>query len=181
MRVITGSARGVLLSTPKRRGVRPTPSRVKKSVFDILGPRVIGARINDLFAGSGSLGIEALSRGARECYFVDNSGDWCRIIVQNLIKTRLNEQATVLKGDARKKIYELSARGVAADLIILDPPYYSQLLVPVIDAIAGTNILAQEGLVIMEHPAKYMPVIEGYHQLVQKQYGDSVITLMELK
>ena len=181
MRVIAGSARGILLSTPKKGGVRPTPSRVKKSLFDILASRVIGARVIDLFAGSGSLGIEALSRGARQCCFIDHSDHCCHTIVQNLTRTRLLEQATVLKADARQKIYWFSNQGIAADLIFLDPPYYSQLILPVIAAIAAANILANDGIVIMEHPSKYIPVTEGYHQLVQKQYGDSAITLLKMK
>lgn len=178
MRVIAGSARGLILSAPKHGGVRPTPNRVKKSIFDILGQRVIQARVIDLFAGSGSLGIEALSRGALECCFVDNSYHCCRIINQNLIKAGFMEQARVLKSDARRKIYELADQGIAADLIFLDPPYSSKFILPAIDAITDANILADEGIVIIEHPAKYIPVAEGYRQLVQKQYGDSGVTLL---
>ena len=178
MRVIAGSARGSILSAPKSREVRPTPNRVKKSIFDILGQRVIQARVIDLFAGSGSLGIEALSRGARSCFFVDNRYQCYQIIIRNLVKTKLMFKARVFKGDARRKVHEFGEQEFAADLIFLDPPYDSKLIPPVLEAVAGTNILAQEGILVIEHSTKYSPQLEGYSPLVQKEYGDSGITLL---
>ncbi len=178
MRVIAGSVRGFILSAPKHGAAKPTPSRVKKSMFDILGHRVVQARVIDLFAGSGSLGIEALSRGAQKCLFIDNNHHCCSTIIENLKKTGFMQQARVSKSDARQKIYEVADQAFKADLIFLDPPYYSKLISPVLDAIAATNILANRGIVIVEHSAKYMPVAEGYRQLVQKQYGDSGIILL---
>lgn len=178
MRVIAGSARGLELSAPRHDRVRPTPNRVKKSIFDILGPRVIGAKVIDLFAGSGSLGIEALSRGAESCIFVDKSYHCCRTISQNLIKTGFAEQTSVFKSDVRRKIYELSERGFLVDLIFLDPPYRSNLVLPVIEDIDDARLLNDEGILIIEHSSKYIPVVEGYQSSVQKQYGDSGITFL---
>lgn len=121
MRIISGTAGGIPIKAPQH-GARPTTDRVRQAVFSMLGEEVIGARVLDLFAGSGALGLEALSRGAASVTFVDEHKEACRIIRDNLAKTRL-VGGEVLQGDAFRTMRSLAARGGAFDLVFADPPY----------------------------------------------------------
>ncbi|MCX7803981.1 MAG: RsmD family RNA methyltransferase [Planctomycetota bacterium] len=122
MRVIAGSARGVPLATPAGNETRPLPDRIKKSLFSILDARgrTAGAGVLDLYAGVGTVGIEALSRGAASCVFVERSAAFCRILRANLAKTRLEGAARVVVSTVEQY---LSVPAVGADLVFLDPPF----------------------------------------------------------
>ena len=120
MRVITGSARGMALKAPKGMDTRPTMDQVKEGIFSAIQFEVEGRRVLDLFAGSGQMGIEALSRGAKSAVFVDMREDACKVVRENLAKTRLEQNARVVRADYLS--YLVSARETF-DLIFLDPPY----------------------------------------------------------
>ena len=120
MRVITGSARGMALKAPKGMDTRPTMDQVKEGIFSAIQFEVEGRRVLDLFAGSGQMGIEALSRGAKSAVFVDMREDACKVVRENLAKTRLEQNARVVRADYLS--YLASARETF-DLIFLDPPY----------------------------------------------------------
>ena len=144
MRVITGTARGRRLKTPDGMDIRPTTDNVKESVFNILQFDIEGRRVLDLFAGTGQLGIECLSRGAREVIFIDQSRDAVKIIKENL-KT-CGFTAPVLQQDA---LAYLGACG-KFDLIFVDPPYDAELYAPVLEKINSIDILSDGGIILCE-------------------------------
>ncbi|MBR5773231.1 MAG: 16S rRNA (guanine(966)-N(2))-methyltransferase RsmD, partial [Clostridia bacterium] len=126
MRVITGTAKGMRLASLEGDEVRPTYDRVKEAIFSIIQFDLEGRRVLDLFAGSGQLGIEALSRGAQNATFVDSNRSAIAVIKENLEKTRLSKSAVVLQTDAVGFIKNY--RGVEFDVVLLDPPYHEELL-----------------------------------------------------
>lgn len=121
MRVIAGTARSLRLKTPDGRDTRPTTDRIKETLFNMLQPYLGGALFVDLFSGSGGIGIEALSRGARHAYFVENEKKALSCIQENLQFTRLMDQATVLKADVLSALYGIHEK--EADIVFMDPPY----------------------------------------------------------
>ena len=123
MRVISGLKKGHKLKAPKGLEVRPTEDKIKESLFNILGNIDKDSLVLDLFGGSGSIGIEFLSRGARACYFVDISSNSISYIKDNLSHTGLNELANVIKSDSVKAIKQLSNRNLKFDYIYIDPPF----------------------------------------------------------
>ncbi|MDR1132219.1 MAG: 16S rRNA (guanine(966)-N(2))-methyltransferase RsmD [Oscillospiraceae bacterium] len=161
MRVISGAARGRRLGEPKDRDIRPTADRVKESIFNILQFDLEGRRALDLFAGTGQLGIEALSRGVRHVTFVDESAEAVRLIRDNLALCRL--QGEVIRGDARAFL----AQSGKYDVIFLDPPYKSGLIDTVLRQIIQFDILSDGGIIICETgldaelPALSAPYFKG--------------------
>ena len=150
MRVITGSARGRRLGELKGMETRPTTDKVKESIFNCIQFDVADARVLDLFAGTGQLGIEALSRGARSALFVDRRADAVKLIRENLALCRLEENAQVVCGDS---IAALGAQGGRFDIILLDPPYGSGLLQQAMEKIVSFDILSPHGIMVAESAA----------------------------
>ena len=134
MRVITGTAKGCRLETLAGTDTRPTVERVKEGIFSAINFEIEGRRVLDLFAGSGQMGLEALSRGAASCVFVDSSRDAVQGVRRNMTATKLSANATVLCRDALGFLQQSTER---FDLVFLDPPYDAQLLVPCLEALAG--------------------------------------------
>lgn len=145
MRVITGLARGRRLETLPGDATRPTGEKVKESLFSAIQFDIEGRRVLDLFAGSGQLGIEALSRGAAGCVFVDRNTEAVKIIRQNLLHTGLAEKSQVLGTDA---LTYLTRPGDRFDLVFLDPPYASELLLPVLEKVAP--LVNDGGIIVCE-------------------------------
>lgn len=154
MRVITGTAKGRPLKTVKGRDIRPTADRVKESLFNVLAGRVVDADFLDLFAGSGNVGIEALSRGARSCVFVELMTPHLKVVEENLGSTGLKERAEMLRRDARAAVADLGKRERRFDLIFVDPPYAQDLVPAALTLIAEHAVLAADGWVICEHHRK---------------------------
>lgn len=178
MRVIAGIARGTNLKTPRGLTVRPTADRVKEALFSMLGYRVIGSNFIDLFAGSGAVGIEALSRGARHCIFVENSRVNLTLIEKNLHKTNLTANAKLIMADARKAIGTIGKENYKADLIFIDPPYANPIVATVIDLLFENNILNKQGLLIIEHSCEHQDWIKNYPIDRQKIYGNTALTFI---
>ncbi|MBQ4339341.1 MAG: 16S rRNA (guanine(966)-N(2))-methyltransferase RsmD [Clostridia bacterium] len=147
MRVITGTAKGRTLRTLEGDNVRPTTQRVKEAIFSIIQFDIEGRRVLDLFAGSGQLGIEALSRGAEQAVFVDNEKASVAVIKENLAKTQLASKASVVQTDA---LSFLRMNGELFDIAFLDPPYSTGLLEKAMSAIS--DHIATGGIVICECP-----------------------------
>lgn len=179
MRVITGSAKGRPLKTVKDRAVRPTSDRVKESLFNIIGPRVVDASFLDLFAGSGSVGIEALSRGARVCVFVELQSAHLRIVAENLKTTGLQDRAELIRRDARAALADLGNRGRRFDLVFVDPPYGQNLVPEVLTLIDARGVLAEGGWVICEHHAKdpVPAVAGGLYKFREVVFGETVLSI----
>ncbi|MGI6106401.1 MAG: 16S rRNA (guanine(966)-N(2))-methyltransferase RsmD [Lachnospiraceae bacterium] len=150
MRVIAGSARRLALVTPPGLDTRPTTDRIKETLFNILQPDIYGCRFLDLFAGSGQIGIEALSRGASFCVFADRDRAAVSCIRQNLEHTRLADKALIYQTDALSAVARMQGRQEPFDIIFMDPPYHENLEVPVLTALAGTTLAAPETTVIVE-------------------------------
>ena len=154
MRIITGRARGLRLTEPKNYDVRPTADRVKEALFSILGTRVLGARVLDLFAGTGNLGLECWSRGAAQVTFVDASAASLKLVRSNIAKCRAEADVEVLKGDAIATLRRLAAQGRQYDLLFCDPPYSKGWLTKVLAALPQAQVLAADGLLVAEHAAE---------------------------
>ena len=188
MRVITGSAKGRPLATVKGREVRPTADRVKESLFNVIGPRVAGAAFLDLFAGSGAVGIEALSRGATSCTFVELMTPHLKVVEENLKATKLEAGAQLLRRDARAAAADLGQRGVTFDLIFVDPPYGQELVPQSLEAIAKHGLLRPDGWVICEHHGKDpVPVrvdapgnAGGLTKFRELVFGETVLSLYRI-
>ena len=176
MRVITGKARGVVLKTPDGMLTRPTSDRVKEALFSILNFDVPGANVLDLFAGTGQLGIEALSRGAKYAVFVDERDDACKLIKENLRRSKLSESATVIRGDS---LAYLKSTTQKFDIILLDPPYARDLLENSLKLISEIDILQSGGIIATERPIG-KELLCGFDGLIRSKdykYGKTVITI----
>ena len=150
MQVIAGKARRLLLKTIPGTDTRPTQDRIKETLFNILQRDVPGCRFLDLFAGTGAIGIEALSRGAQRAVFVDNSRKAVACIRENLAHTHMETEATVMDTDAFAAIRRLSLQGARFDIIFLDPPYDSGLEDRALSQIRDTSLVGEETLLIVE-------------------------------
>ncbi len=176
MRVISGKARGVVLKTPDGTQTRPTADRVKEALFSILQFELPGKRVLDLFGGTGQLGIEALSREAKYAVFVDEREDACRLIRENLKRTKFENQASVVRSDYMS--YLKSTRD-KFDIIILDPPYAEIYLENSLKMITEIDILQSGGIIVAERPlGKDLPYdFAGYSRSKDYKYGKTLLTL----
>ena len=183
MRVISGSANRHRLVTPKGLKVRPTTDRIKETLFNILAPRIVDIRMLDLFAGSGAIGIEALSRGAASCVFVDNDRDSMHCIKENLESCRLADRAQTVFSDATRAVSGLKAQGRKFDIIFMDPPYGRELEKEVLYAMRD-SLLAEDGLIIVEAEADtdfgYLEEL-GLTAVRVKEYGSNKHIFIERK
>jgi len=150
MRVISGKARGSKLSTIESQLTRPTLDRVKESLFNIIQSRISESQVLDLFAGSGALGIEALSRGAKGATFCDNNPEAIKVIKNNLTKTRFIEHAKVINADYSKCLEILKRENETFDIIFIDPPYKMDIAVKSIKIILDNQLLKKDGLIVLE-------------------------------
>lgn len=176
MRVITGIARGRRLKEPAGLDIRPTTDRVKEGLFSAIQFRIGGSRLLDLFAGTGQLGIECLSRGAAAAVFVDHRAQVCALVRENLALTGLSDRARVVTADA---LAYLSGARERFDLIFLDPPYEAGLLERCVRILAERDLLNPDGIAALEHPAGRtlpdLPAPYGYGRTYR--YGKIAVTL----
>lgn len=175
MRVIAGSSKGRHLLSVPGSATRPITDRVKESLFNILSARVQGARVLDLFAGTGSVGIEALSRGAVEAVFVEFDMKALQVLKRNLELTGLTSRAKIVRQD----VFRFLARPVEEpfDLIYVAPPQYRDLWTKTLEALEGTAWLAENGLVVVQiHPKEYRPLeLHTLNLVDQRQYGSTML------
>lgn len=173
MRVIAGKHRGRVLASFTGEDVRPTADRVKESVFQILAPRLVGARVLDLFCGSGALGIESLSRGAREAVFNDASKESLALLEKNLKRT--GERGTVTNYDFRTCLMKSEGK---FDLIFSDPPYKQSYLAEILSAVQSNFLLAEGGLVVHEGEREEEPPA-GWERTDMRRYGRTVVCFFQ--
>lgn len=176
MRVITGTARGVQLKTPEGLVTRPTTDRVKEAMFSIIHFEIPGASVLDLFGGTGQLGIEALSRGAKNAVFVDAGEPACRLIRENLKRCRMEDRGRVVRSDY---LDYLGRAGEQFDIILLDPPYAEVFLENALKRITEIDILRTGGIIVAERPAgKELPwEFPGYERSKDYKYGKTLLTI----
>ena len=176
MRVITGKARGVQLKTPDGMTTRPTSDRVKEALFSIIQFDIPTARVLDLFGGTGQLGIEALSRGAASAVFVDAGEPACRLIRENLKRTKLESDAKVIRADYLDYLKRCREK---FDIIFLDPPYAEVFLENSLKSITEIDILQTGGIIVTERPVgKELPWdFEGFTRSKDYKYGNTVLAI----
>lgn len=179
MRVITGTARGTNLKAPDGMATRPTADKVKQALFNIIQFETVG-EVLDLFAGSGQLGIEALSRGASHAVFVDERPDAIAVIRENLRRTHLEDRAEVIRGDYLSYLSRCRKR---FRLIFLDPPYAEKYLENALKRISEIDILAEGAIIITERPLEKSLDMEldTLERSKDYNYGKTTITLFRRK
>lgn len=181
MRIITGKARGLKLTVPKNMDVRPTADRVKESLFNIIGTKIIGARVLDMFAGTGNLGLESWSRGAAAVTFVDESRESLRLVQSNIVKCRAEADVQVLKGSAVNIIEHLHHQGLKFDFAFCDPPYNKGWVQKVLQKMEHFQVLEDGGYLIIEH-SKHdeIGVLAACFELVrQEHYGETLLSFIK--
>ena len=176
MRVITGTARGVQLKTPDGMQTRPTTDRVKEALFSIIQFEIPGANVLDLFGGTGQLGIEALSRGAKRATFVDAGEPACKLIKENLRRTKFEQQGRVVRSDYLAYLKRCTEQ---FNIIFLDPPYAEVFLENALNRITEIDILQSGGIIVAERPlGKELPwEYEGYSRSKDYKYGKTLLTV----
>ncbi|NMD32600.1 MAG: 16S rRNA (guanine(966)-N(2))-methyltransferase RsmD [Firmicutes bacterium] len=179
MRVIAGTARGTRLKVPRGGAVRPTSDRVKEALFNILGLRVFEAVVWDLYAGSGAIGIEALSRGAAEALFVEQERAHLKIIEENLSRARVASRARLLQQDVKMALPLLAREKQQADLIFSDPPYQERTIPTLLAAIDHYGLLHADGLIVLELFARSELWPEKHPAVNLRKYGDTVLAFIE--
>lgn len=183
LRIISGEAKGHKLKTPKGTTTRPTSDRVKESLFNIIAPYLADAKVLDIFAGTGNLGIEALSRGAGEAVFIDKSPQCTDIIRENLIHTKLSHKAQILTGDAFNAISKLKGQGIKFDIVFMDPPYSKNMVQEALLSISD-GVIIKDGTIVIAERDLDDPVDGevGCLCLIRNQkYGDTVLSFYSVK
>jgi 16S rRNA (guanine(966)-N(2))-methyltransferase RsmD len=176
MRVIAGTARGIPLTAPRDRATRPITDRVKETLFAILGDRVVDARVLDLYAGSGAIGIEALSRGAAACTFVERDREALNVLRRNLERTRLTAAATVVGGDVLRFLDAPPAHRY--DLVVLDPPYAERAILAPLERLEP--LLVGPAMVVVKHFWRTAPAEPaGLRAVRRRRFGETALTFME--
>lgn len=179
MRVIAGSARGLRLAAPAGLGTRPTADRVKEALFSIIASRqgLDSSRVLDICAGTGSLGIEALSRGAASCCFIERDRQVLGILEKNLARSGLAGRGECLALDAMSGLKRLSNQGKTFDIVFFDPPYSSDAYIAVPEALSSLSLISEGGLLVAECSAR-STLAERYGTLVRvdrRAYGDTAL------
>ncbi len=179
MRVITGTAKGHKLKAVKGMDTRPTSDKLKGSIFNIIADRIEGSYVLDVFAGTGGLGIEALSRGAAGAVFMDKSAGCCSVIKENLAHTKLSDKAEVYVTDYAAGIEKLYKNGRKFDLIILDPPYNKNFIQEALKIMINNDIMNENSVIVAEHSTSdKLPERIGRLEAVDtRKYGDTSLTL----
>lgn len=176
MRVVAGAAKGIQLKTPEGMLTRPTADRVKEAMFSIIQFDLPGARVLDLFGGTGQLGIEALSRGAQSATFVDAREDACRLIKENLKRAKMENSGRVVRSDYRDYLNRCQEK---YDIIILDPPYIEDFIENSLNLISEIDILQTNGIIVTERPLdKGIPsAFAGFSRSKDYKYGKTLVAI----
>ncbi|WP_062105178.1 16S rRNA (guanine(966)-N(2))-methyltransferase RsmD [Bacillus niameyensis] len=183
MRVISGIYKGRQLKAVPGRGTRPTTDKVKETIFNMIGPFFSEGTVLDLFAGSGALGIEALSRGIDKGIFVDKDMKAIQTIKTNIQLCNLDDKSEIYRNDAERALHAISKRNIQFDYIFLDPPYHKQKLESLLEQIEMNQLLKPEGAIVCEHDSNVvLPIQIGcLEQWKQGDYGATGLSIYKLK
>lgn len=180
MRVISGSLRGRIIKGHDIVGTRPTMDRVKESVFASIQDKIADSVVLDLFAGSGNLGIEAISNGCSFCYFVDCNPKCIKVIKENLKMFGISDKAQVIESDYNRVLKLFSNRGQVFDIIFIDPPYKEHILLELLETIRENKLLVTGGLIILEYNFDELEEVVGYEMIRKKRYGDKWVSIYKM-
>jgi 16S rRNA (guanine966-N2)-methyltransferase len=184
VRIVGGEAKGRRLKHPKTAGTRPVIDRVKRALFDILGARVVDARFLDLFAGTGAVGLEALSRGAAHATFIELSQPVAAVLRENLRTTGLAERAEVIRGDAFRFLDQAAAQGRRYDMVYIAPPQYHHLAAKALAQVERLPLTETGALAIVQIFPKervdfdQMP-LQKFRQVDERRYGSTLLLFYE--
>ena len=179
MRIITGSARGTKLKTLEGDNTRPTAERVKEAVFSMIQFDIEGRRVLDLFAGTGALSLEAISRGAKEAVLIDMDHAACAAIKKNMETTRLGAQCRLISRDYRMAMDALAREGQTFDVVFIDPPYRMENTGEMCAALYDKGLLADGFMIVVEHRRGMPPLLdERFEAYDLRRYGDTEITFV---
>lgn len=180
MRIIAGMKKGHKIDTLEGNSTRPTLDRVKESLFGIIQFDIIERNVLDLFAGSGNLGFEALSRGASHAVFVDNNAECVKIIKNNANKLNLTEKCTDIHADYKQALSQLCNKSMRFDVVFLDPPYESKLAEEAIQTLIDFNLLSHGAIIVAEHSNSVeIPLLSGLKLRTTRKFHQTAITLFD--
>ena len=179
MRIISGTARGRTIVAPAGDRTRPTQDKVRESLFNIIRWDVMEARVLDLFAGTGALSLETLSRGAQSAVLVDTDRAACEAIKKNIAACRMEDKARLIVRDYRQAMDQLAREGEVFDVVFLDPPYRMENTGEMCAALYDKGLLAKAFLLVVEHKRGLAPLVdERFEAFDQRDYGDTQITFI---
>lgn len=183
MRIISGRAKGKKILSPLGMETRPTLDRIKESIFDIIQNNIYNSRVLDVFAGTGSLGLEAASRGAKECYLVDKGPETFKLLKQNIVNLKFEDICRCYNMDSYIALNEFAAKKTIFDLIFIDPPYLKDMIPPAVKIIDEKNILTRDGLIVTKIDSKEV-IFEGTENIIltnYRKYGNTTICFYRYK
>ena len=179
MRIISGNLKGRRLNTPKDNKIRPTTDKVKESMLSMIMPYIEDAIVIDLFAGTGNLGLEAISRGAKHCYFGDKARESLLLTKENIKYCGVENQSTLISGEFERVLERIHEK---ADLIFLDPPYKAGLIESCLRKIEELELLSDEGIVVIERGKRETldNNIGSFTKIKEKRYGTILVSLFNI-
>jgi 16S rRNA (guanine966-N2)-methyltransferase len=180
LRIIAGDLKGKRLYSVRNRSIRPTADRLRESMFDILSQRVLDAVVLDLFAGTGALGIEALSRGAESVVFIDNRKEALSVLKRNINSCMLDQKANIVKWNIRQNLNCIKSQKHHFDLIFLDPPYDNNLIKPTLFNLDKSHSLKKGACIVIEH-SLFEPIptdLFAFELLDQRKYGKTLVSFL---
>ncbi len=185
MRIISGRLKGRPVAAPKGRSLRPTSDLVKETLFNMIGPQVQDALMLDLFAGTGNVGIEALSRGAAQAVFVEKEKRHVLCLSENIRECKIRQQSTVYHGDANKALLSFHKQQMRFDLAFLDPPYrQTNMLSDILGRMLKLSLMAASGLLVVEHTHTFTPPTEpgyGFSLTKYRCIGDTTLSFYQMQ
>lgn len=183
MRIIAGIAKGKKILPPEGMGTRPTLDRVKENIFNMIQFRVYGTKAIDVFAGTGSLGLEAVSRGAKECYLVDMGEKSFSLLKQNVKSLNFEDKCTCLNMDSYEALKMLASKGMIFDLIFIDPPYLREMIPPAMQIVDDNNLLNRDGLIVSKIDSSE-EIYQGTDNIKltdYRKYGNTTVCFYEYR
>jgi 16S rRNA (guanine966-N2)-methyltransferase len=178
MRIVGGIHRGRKIKSPSGRTTRPTPDMVREALFNILNRKVVQCRFLDIFAGTGAVGLEALSRGADFAAFIEQDHAACKVILENLKNLNLLGKAEVLCSDAMESMKKLEKKDESFDIIFLDPPYYKNEINPCLEFLRYSRILKPDSVIVIQHAWDISLEYDGFAYIKQKKYGKTILSFL---
>ena len=181
MKVISGILKGRNIEGYNIDGTRPTMDRVKESLFATIQNNLKDSVVLDLFAGSGQLGIEAISNGAKLCYFIDNNKEVIKVLNKNISNLNIKSNSKVILSDWKKSLNEFANQNLKFDLIFVDPPYDYNVYEKILDKVSNLNILNENGLIILEHSnIKFKDTYNNLTLYKEKKYGNKSVNIYKI-
>lgn len=183
MRIISGRAKGRKILSPATNETRPTLDRIKESIFNIIQGYVVDSVVVDVFAGTGSLGLEAASRGAKEVYLIDKSPVTYPLLKQNIENLKFEDVCTSINGDSYSALRNFASKGVVFDLIFIDPPYMKDLIPQAMEIVDKNNMLQEDGMIVckIDSSEEIFEGTENIKLVDKRKYGNTIVCFYKVE